>query len=213
MVFLTSELWFPDLNQTHESGIVAVGGDLSVERLLLAYRSGIFPWFNEDDPILWWCPDQRMVLFPEKLHISKSMRPLLKKNKFKVTFNQAFEKVMTACATIEREGQAGTWITDEMILAYSSLHKMGIAQSVEVWDQDSLVGGLYGIYLKEHGVFCGESMFAKKSNASKYAFIKMVEHFQTKGLKLIDCQIHTTHLESLGAQLIEREVFLDYLEM
>ena len=211
MVFLTSEIWFPDPSQTHESGIIAVGGDLSVDRLVLAYNNGIFPWFTEDDPILWWCPEQRMVLFPDKLHISKSMRPLLRKNKFKITYNQAFEEVLNACAKIKRSGQDGTWITDSMISAYNSLHKMGIAQSIEAWDEDKLVGGLYGVYLEEKGVFCGESMFARQSNASKYAFIKMVEHFQTKGLKLVDCQIHTDHLESLGAQLIEREVFLSYL--
>jgi len=211
MVFLTSEIWFPDPSQTHESGIIAVGGDLTVDRLILAYNNGIFPWFTEDDPILWWCPEQRMVLFPDNLHISKSMRPLLRKNKFTITYNQAFEEVLNACAKIKRSGQDGTWITDDMISAYTTLHEMGIAQSVEAWDEGKLVGGLYGIYLKEKGVFCGESMFTKQNNASKYAFIKMVEHFQAKGLKLVDCQIHTNHLESLGAQLIEREVFLSYL--
>lgn len=211
MIFLTSELWFPNPSQTHESGILAVGGDLSAERLLLAYQSGIFPWYNEDDPILWWCPDQRMVLFPENLHISKSMRALLRKNKFRITYNQAFEEVINACATIKRPGQHGTWIIDDMILAYKSLHEMGIAQSVEAWHDNKLVGGLYGIYLEDKCVFCGESMFTKQSNASKYAFIKMVEHFQSKGLKIVDCQIYTSHLESLGAQLIERDVFLKYL--
>lgn len=212
MVFLTSDLWFPDPKQTHESGIIAVGGDLSVDRLLLAYHNGIFPWFNEDDPILWWCPEQRMVLFPDNLHISKSMRPLLNQNRYTVTFNEAFGDVVNACATIKRKGQKGTWITEQMIAAYNSLHKKNIAQSVEVWEENNLVGGLYGVYLKEQGVFCGESMFARKSNASKFAFIKMIEHFKTKGLRLVDCQIHTDHLESLGAQLIERDVFLSYLK-
>jgi leucyl/phenylalanyl-tRNA--protein transferase len=211
MVLLTSELWFPDPGQTHESGIIAVGGDLSVDRLILAYNKGIFPWFTEDDPILWWCPEQRMVLFPQNLHISKSMKALLRKNRFKITYNRAFEEVIKACAKIKRPGQEGTWITDNMVSSYKTLHKMGIAQSVEAWDDDKLVGGLYGIYLKERGVFCGESMFARQSNASKYAFIKMVQYYQTKGLKIVDCQIHTNHLESLGAQLIEREVFLSYL--
>jgi leucyl/phenylalanyl-tRNA--protein transferase len=212
MVFLTSEIWFPYPGQTHESGIIAVGGDLSVDRLVLAYNKGIFPWFTEDDPILWWCPEQRMVLFPDNLHISKSMRSLVRKNKFKITYNQAFKEVLNACAKIKRSGQDGTWITDEMIQAYNKLHEMGIAQSVEAWDEDNkLAGGLYGLYLKEKGVFCGESMFTRQNNASKYAFIKMVEHFKTKGLKLVDCQIHTSHLESLGAQLIERDVFLSYL--
>lgn len=213
MVFLTSELWFPPPEKTHESGILAVGGDLSEERLLLAYKNGIFPWFNEEDPILWWCPEERMVLFPENLHISKSMRPLLNKQQFKITFNEAFEEVMLACASVKRKGQDGTWITEDMISAYKNLHDKGIAQSVEAWgNKGELVGGLYGVYLKKRGVFCGESMFTRQSNASKYAFINMVEHFKTKGLKLVDCQIYTSHLESLGAQLIEREVFLSYLK-
>lgn len=212
MVFLTSELWFPPPEQAHESGVLAIGGDLSEERLLLAYKNGIFPWFNKEDPILWWCPEQRMVLFPENLHISKSMKPLLNNNKFKITFNQAFDEVMMACASIKRKGQEGTWITDDMVSAYKNLHEMGIAQSVEAWNDGQLVGGLYGIYLKDCAVFCGESMFTRQSNASKYAFIKMVEHFKTKGLEIVDCQIYTSHLESLGAQLIEREVFLSYLK-
>jgi len=213
MVFLTSELWFPPVEQAHESGILAIGGDLSVDRLLLAYKNGIFPWFNKEDPILWWCPEQRMVLFPENLHISRSMKPLLRNQQFKITYNEAFEDVMLACASIKRKGQDGTWITDDMISAYKNLHDKGIAQSVEAWNDDQLVGGLYGIYLKKQGVFCGESMFTRQSNASKYAFIKMVEHFKTKGLKLVDCQIYTSHLKSLGAQLIEREVFLSYLNV
>jgi len=213
MVFLTSELWFPPAEQAHESGILAIGGDLSVDRLLLAYKNGIFPWFNKEDPILWWCPEQRMVLFPENLHISKSMKPLLRKQQFKITYNEAFEEVMLACAIAKRKGQDGTWITDDMISAYKNLHHKGMAQSVEAWHDDQLVGGLYGIYLKKQGVFCGESMFTRQSNASKYAFIKMVEHFKTKGLKIVDCQIYTSHLETLGAQLIEREVFLSYLNL
>ncbi|MGX1023198.1 leucyl/phenylalanyl-tRNA--protein transferase [Flavobacterium sp. CS20] len=211
MVFLTSELWFPHPQNADESGVLAVGGDLSAERLMLAYRNGIFPWYNENEPILWWSPDQRMVLFPEKLHISKSMRPLLNQNKFKVTFNQAFEKVIAACATTPREGQDGTWLSDEMIKAYTNLHKKGFAHSVETWQDDELVGGLYGVYLKSCGVFCGESMFAHQSNASKFAFIKMVEHYKTLGLKLVDCQIYTPHLERLGAELIDRDEFLKVL--
>ena len=208
MVFLTSELWFPHPNQADESGILAVGGDLSAERLILAYRNGIFPWYNENEPILWWSPEERMVLFPEKLHISKSMRPMLNQNKFKVTFDQAFDQVINACAAIPREGQNGTWLSDDMISAYTNLHQKGFAHSVEAWQDDELVGGLYGIYLKSCGVFCGESMFAHRSNASKYAFIKMIEHYSTKGLKLIDCQIYTPHLERLGAELINRDEFL-----
>lgn len=212
MIFLTSELWFPNPENTDESGILAVGGDLSAEHLMLAYRHGIFPWYNEDEPILWWCPVERMVLFPEKLHISKSMRPLLKQNKFEITFNQAFNEVIKACADIKRKGQNGTWINDEMIKAYKILHQKGFAHSVEVWQNDKLVGGLYGIYLQGSGIFCGESMFSRISNASKVAFIKMVEHFGTRRLQLVDCQIYTPHLASLGGELIERQAFLNYLK-
>ncbi len=212
MVFLTSELWFPHPRNTDDSGILAVGGDLSEERLILGYRNGIFPWYNENEPILWWSPDERMVLFPDKLHISKSMRPFLNQNKFEVTFNKAFEQVISACANTPRGGQDGTWLSDEMIRAYNNLHQKDIAHSVEAWKDGKLVGGLYGIYLKHCGVFCGESMFSYQSNASKLAFIKMVEHYKTLGLKLVDCQIYTQHLERLGAELISRETFLNYLK-
>lgn len=212
MVFLTSELWFPNPEYTDEYGILGVGGDLSAERLMLAYSNGIFPWYNENEPILWWCPSERMVLFPEKLHIAKSMRPLLNQNKFEITFNQAFEEVILACAKVKREGQKGTWINDEMVNAYKNLHQKGYAQSVEAWQDGELVGGLYGIYLRGLGIFCGESMFTHVSNASKYAFIKMVEHFSAQRLRLIDCQIYTPHLETLGAELIERREFLKFLK-
>jgi leucyl/phenylalanyl-tRNA--protein transferase len=211
MVLLSSELWFPHPEQTHESGILAVGGDLSLERLLLAYENGIFPWYNENEPILWWCPEERMVLFPDNLHVSKSMRPYFNQNKFEVTYNQCFEEVIVSCSEAPRKGQNGTWLTKDMIEAYLQLHKSGFAQSVEVWDEDKLVGGLYGVYLKHKNIFCGESMFAKESNASKYGFIKMVQHYKDKGVKLIDCQVHTAHLTSLGAQLISRAQFLSFL--
>lgn len=213
MYLLSSELWFPHPDQTHASGIIAVGGDLSVERLLLAYNRGIFPWFSKDEPILWWCPDQRMVIFPNELHISKSMRPYLNQNKFKVTFNTQFEEVISICAKVPRKGQNGTWLTKEMIKAYKNLHLLGYAISVEVWNNGKLVGGLYGIYLKEKNIFCGESMFSKESNASKFGFIKMVQHFQAKGIKIIDCQVYTDHLASLGAKLISRNKFLDYFKI
>lgn len=211
MVFLTSEMWFPNPRYADESGILAVGGDLSSERLMLAYQNGIFPWYNEGEPILWWCPDERMVLFPDKLHVSKSMQTLLNQNKFEVTYNQAFDEVIKACADTKRKGQHGTWIGDEMIEAYKNLHQKGFAQSVEAWHDGKLVGGLYGIYLQGSGVFCGESMFAHESNASKYAFIKMVKHFKNKGLRLVDCQIYTPHLERFGAELVKKQVFLNYL--
>lgn len=210
MYFLTKELWFPDPKDTDEHGILAIGGDLRPERLILAYQNGIFPWYNKDEPIMWWSPTERMVLYPEQLKISKSMRSILRKNSFQYTVNQAFEDVITTCAAIKRKHEDGTWITTEMINAYIELYKLGHAYSVETWKNEKLVGGLYGIYLKDSQIFCGESMFAKESNASKFAFIKMIEHFQGIGLKLVDCQIHTTHLESLGAGLIPRDLFLNH---
>ena len=203
---------FPDIEYTSEEGLLAVGGSLTESRLMEAYSKGIFPWYDDTQPILWWCPDPRMVLFPQKLKVSKSMKQLLKKETFKVTYNEAFETVIENCAAIKRKGQLGTWITPEMKQAYTGLHKKGIAQSVEVWQDGKLVGGLYGIYLKSKKVFCGESMFAKVSNASKYGFISLVRKLQKNGVELIDCQVHTDHLESLGAEEISRYEFLEFLE-
>ncbi len=193
-------------------GLLAMGGDLSVERLLDAYNLGIFPWYDASEPILWWSPDPRMVLFPENLKVSKSMRQLIKKEVFQVTYNQDFMAVIENCAVIKRDGQNGTWITQQIKDAYLKLHHLGIVQSVEVWQNDELVGGLYGIYLKEKKVFCGESMFAKVSNASKYGFIRYVRKLKAEGVSLIDCQIYTEHLKSLGATEIPRKEFLDYLK-
>jgi leucyl/phenylalanyl-tRNA--protein transferase len=207
MHFLTQKIEFPDVSEASAEGLLAVGGDLSPERLLYAYQNGIFPWFDETEPILWWSPDPRFVLFPEYLKVSKSMSQVLRKNQFKVTENQAFRDVIENCAIAKREGQHGTWITDDMIDAYTKLHQLGYAKSVEVWENDELVGGLYGIAI-ENKVFCGESMFAKVSNASKVAFITLV---QNSNYKLIDCQLHTKHLESLGAKHISRLEFLKYL--
>ena len=212
MHVLGLEIIFPSIENSDADGLLAVGGDLSPERLLLAYRSGIFPWYEKDQPILWWSPDHRMVLFPQHLKVSKSMRQLFRKEAFKVTYNQDFEAVIQNCAAVKREGQNGTWITDEMISAYIQLHEQGFATSVEVWEDDELVGGLYGIYLKEKQIFCGESMFTKVSNASKYGFISLVEKLKNEGLRLIDCQVYTPHLESLGACEIHREEFLTYLK-
>ncbi|SFB83513.1 leucyl/phenylalanyl-tRNA--protein transferase [Zunongwangia mangrovi] len=203
---------FPDIAYTSEEGLLAVGGSLTQSRLMEAYSKGIFPWYDESQPILWWCPDPRMVLFPQKLKVSKSMKQLLKKEAFKVTYNEAFETVIENCAAIKRKGQLGTWITPEMKQAYTGLHKKGIAQSVEVWQDGKIVGGLYGIYLKNKKVFCGESMFARVSNASKYGFISLVRKLQEKGVELIDCQVHTDHLESLGAEEISRNEFLKFLK-
>ena len=211
MYFLLKELFFPDVTEADRDGILAVGGDLSPERLLLAYQSGIFPWFDSDDPILWWAPHQRMVLFPDELVVSKSMRSILRKELFTITFNKDFRAVISNCSTIKRNGQRGTWISDEMIEAYVKLHELGFAKSVEVWQNNELVGGLYGIDLGH--VFCGESMFSKVSNASKVAFITLVENLKIRKYKLIDCQVHNDHLESLGAREIEREEFMQILTM
>lgn len=210
MYFLTRELFFPSVNLASPEGIVAIGGDLSPERLLLAYRNGIFPWFEDDEPILWWSPPERMVLFFEDLKISKSMRNILNRNNFKITFNTVFREVITNCRTIKRDGQPGTWITNEMVEAYCRLHDLGYAKSVEVWQDDKLVGGLYGVDMGT--IFCGESMFSKVSNASKIAFIALAKHLEKENYKLLDCQVHNDHLESLGAVEILREDFLAILK-
>ena len=191
---------------------MAIGGDLSEELLLEAYHRGIFPWYDSTQPILWWSPDPRMVLFPEKLKVSSSMRRLLKKEAFQVSFNQNFAQVIEACSSVPRKGQDGTWITEEMQRAYIRLHQRGWAHSVEVWEEKQLVGGLYGVYLADKKVFCGESMFSRRSNASKFGFIKWVEKLQEEGVRLIDCQVQTAHMESLGAEEISRADFLKYLE-
>ncbi|GAB4125354.1 MAG: leucyl/phenylalanyl-tRNA--protein transferase [Raineya sp.] len=208
--FLNKQLYFPPIEEADEEGIVAIGGDLSTERLLLAYKSGIFPWFSPGDPIVWWSPDPRFVLYPEKIKISKSMKQLFKKQSFKVSLDLCFEDVITNCSAIRRKGQEGTWITNEMKKAYQKLHKLGYAHSVEVWQEDNLVGGLYGVALGR--CFFGESMFSKVSNASKYGFITLVQALREKGFKMIDCQVYTEHLESLGAELVERRRFKEELE-
>lgn len=206
---LTEKLEFPSVNNATTDGLLAFGGDLSVDRLLLAYRNGIFPWYEENSPILWWCPDPRMVLFPEKLKISKSMRKVMVENRFRMTKNTCFEEVIAQCSKIKREGQRGTWITEEMKKAYVKLHKLGYAKSYEVWEGNELVGGLYGVDLGH--IFCGESMFSLKSNASKFGLIKLNDELIKKNYKLIDCQVYTKHLASLGAQEISREDFLQKL--
>lgn len=212
MYFLKKDDDFPAVEEASEIGLLAVGGDLSAERLITAYSRGIFPWFDSSQPILWWSPDPRMVLFPEKLKISRSMKQVLKKDLFSVTYNSVFEEVVENCALAKREGQDGTWITPEMKGAYLQLYRLGLAKSVEVWQDGKLVGGLYGIYLKEKNVFCGESMFTKVSNASKFGFIKFVQKLKAQGVQLIDCQVYTDHLASLGAEEISRKDFLKYLK-
>ncbi|MEO8234384.1 MAG: leucyl/phenylalanyl-tRNA--protein transferase [Flavobacterium sp.] len=209
MHFLTEELSFPNTNESSPDGLLAIGGDLSTERLLLAYQNGIFPWFEECDPIMWWSPKERMVLFLEELIVSHSMRNIINKNVFQVTFNKAFREVIQNCQSVKREGQYGTWITDEMIGSYCKLHELGKAMSVEVWQNDVLVGGLYGVDM--HPVFCGESMFSKVSNASKMAFISLVNYLKTNHYNLLDCQIYNDHLDSLGCREIPREDFLRIL--
>jgi len=203
---------FPPVEMANDDGLLAIGGDLSVKRLLDAYWHGIFPWYEASQPVIWYNPDPRMVLFPNKLRVSKSMRKLIEKNNFTVTFNENFEEVIKNCAAVTRKGQKGTWITPDLQKAFLKLHDMGIARSVEVWEENRLVGGLYGVYLKDKNVFCGESMFAKVSNASKYGFIMWVKELIAEGIKLIDCQVCTEHLESLGAEEIPRKEFLKYLE-
>lgn len=206
MHFLSNILEFPSTESANEYGIIAVGGDLSMARLQLAYSKGIFPWYCQGEPIVWYCPPERMVVFPEELKISKSLRSVLKKKQFKITMNKAFEEVIYNCKNIERKDEFGTWITNEMEQAYIKLHKLGVAKSVEVWQDDTLVGGLYGVEVGN--VFCGESMFSKVSNASKVALAYLV---QTSLYKLIDCQIYNDHLASLGAREIDRNEFLKYL--
>jgi leucyl/phenylalanyl-tRNA---protein transferase len=210
MFFLSKDLFFPPVQEADDDGVLAVGGDLSPERLLLAYQSGIFPWFEGDDPILWWSPNPRMVLFLDELIVSKSMRNIINRNVFRVTFNQNFKDVISNCQKIKRDGQVGTWITNDMIDAYCKLHELGIAKSVEVWQNDILVGGLYGIDLGT--IFCGESMFSKVSNASKMAFIALVNYLKTNNYKLLDCQVYNPHLESLGCREIERKDFIQILK-
>ncbi|MFW0739547.1 leucyl/phenylalanyl-tRNA--protein transferase [Flavobacterium sp. T12S277] len=210
MYYVFNDLFFPPVSEADEEGILAIGGDLDPERLKLAYKSGIFPWFNEGEPILWWSPDPRMVLFLDELIVSKSMRNILNRKQFKVTFNQSFEAVISNCQNIKRDGQNGTWISNEMIDAYCKLNEQGIAKSVEVWQDEVLVGGLYGIDLGH--VFCGESMFSKVSNASKVAFIALVQYLKEANYKLLDCQVHNSHLESLGCREIDREAFISILK-
>lgn len=213
MIWLTDKVEFPKPETTSEEGVIALGGDLSEERLLLAYKSGIFPWYSDDDPIIWYCPPERMVLFPKDLKVSKSMKQIIKKGKFTITENTAFSEVIFNCKHILRNDDFGTWITDDMEQAYINLYKKGIAKSIEVWFYDSnskkqiLVGGLYGVDLG-NGVFCGESMFSLISNASKLAFIYLVQNHK---YRLIDCQVYNDHLASLGAREISREEFLENL--
>jgi len=208
LYLLDDALWFPPVEEALSDGMLAVGGDLSTERLLLAYQKGIFPWFEGDIP-MWWSPDPRFVLFPDKLKVSKSMKQVIRQNKFEYRFNTAFESVIHACKTTLRADQDGTWITDEVEKAFIELHKLGYGIAAETWCDGVLVGGLYGIKLKD--IFFGESMFSTSSNASKFAFIHLVHDLKAEGCRLIDCQVYTPHLESLGAEMIDRNQFLSII--
>lgn len=207
---LADELVFPPPDLAEDSGLLAVGGDLSESRLLLAYASGIFPWYSENNPILWWSPDPRLVLFPDEMKISRSLRQIIKKDIFSVTLDTAFESVIRSCADVHKKGNGETWITDEMIDAYVRLHHSGCAHSVESWFGGELAGGLYGVAIGS--AFFGESMFTIKSNASKVAFAALVRHLVKCDFKLIDCQVRTKHLLSLGAREIPRSEFLNILK-
>jgi leucyl/phenylalanyl-tRNA--protein transferase len=208
MIFrLDDRIVFPDPSLAEEDGLLAIEGDLSVERLLLAYQNGIFPWYSDDTPILWYSPHERFVLFPAELKISKSMKQVLRSDRFRVTFDQSFGEVIEACSIAKRDGQDGTWITNEMKEAYINLHREGYAHSVEIWEDDQLAGGLYGVEVGN--VFCGESMFSRVSNASKVALIGLCQNGK---YQLIDCQVHTEHLESMGARLISRKEYMAILK-
>ena len=206
---LPQEVIFPPPHLARTDGLLAVGGDLSPKRLLLAYQSGIFPWFSEGDPILWWSPNPRFILHSDHLKVSKSMRQVLRRKTFEISFDQDFSSVIRACSQIPRKGQEGTWITTDMMEAYIQLHELGFAHSVEVWKEGKLVGGLYGISLGK--CFFGESMFTRQSNASKAGFITLVQQLRDHDFEMIDCQIHTPHLESLGGKNMPRKEYLEWL--
>jgi leucyl/phenylalanyl-tRNA---protein transferase len=204
---LSEDLIFPHPSLSDEDGLLAIGGDLSVERLLLAYENGIFPWYEEGQPILWWSPDPRCILYPQNLKISKSMRKVLRKNIYHVTFDTCFRNIITMCGKL-RSGN--TWITEYMIESYCALHSLGFAHSVETWFGDDLVGGLYGVSLGK--CFFGESMFSTMDNASKTALITLSQNLEKMGFHFIDCQMYTKHLESLGALSVPKDTFLKELE-
>lgn len=208
---LDDQLWFPPVSSAEEYGLLAVGGDLSAERLLLAYSMGIFPWFNPGEPILWWSPDPRCVLFPNNLHISRSLSRFMRRESYRISFNENFPAVIYWCRRL-RAGLdgSGTWITPEMKHAYTALHQLGFAHSVECWDGDDLIGGLYGVCLGR--CFFGESMFSRSKNASKVVLVHLVEYLRDKGFVLLDCQQTTDHLLSMGAEEISRKHFIDHLK-
>lgn len=208
---LSERIEFPPAHLSRQDGLLAVGGDLAPERLLMAYSMGIFPWFNWDEPILWWSPDPRLVLFPEEIRISRSLSKFMRKKMFTVTLDTAFDRVIRACAEIRLDQGEGTWITDKMLEAYTKLHRAGFAHSVETWDGDELVGGLYGVSLGRS--FFGESMFAVRDNASKVALVTLNRALLEREFIMIDCQVKTDHLIRFGAREIDRNEFLDHLNL
>jgi leucyl/phenylalanyl-tRNA--protein transferase len=208
LAVLDEQIWFPPIETALEDGLLAMGGDLSTERLIKAYQEGIFPWYEGETP-LWWSPNPRFVLYPAQLKVSATMKQVMNRNEFVFKTNTAFNQVIANCKKIKRQGQHGTWITPAVEKAYTILHELGIAHSAEAWKGDILVGGLYGIKMGK--LFFGESMFSSESNASKFAFISYVKQLAQEGIVLIDCQIYTEHLESLGAEMITREAFKSIL--
>jgi len=196
---------FPHPESAKASGILAIGTDLSVDLLLLAYSYGIFPWYNQNEPVVWWCPDPRYVIFPSRVKVSKSMRSYFNQNKFRVTYNKAFEAVIRSCQLVPRQGQDGTWINEDIVNNYTLLHELGYVWSVEVWEGDLLVGGLYGVNLGK--CFFGESMFSLRSNASKFGFISLAKKLEAENYLVIDCQQPNAHLKSLGGEFITGSVF------
>ena len=209
MFQLGEDYVFPHPSNADKNGIVAYGGDLNPLRILEAYKLGIFPWFESDQNLMWWSPDPRMILYTDKFKVSKSFKAFLKKSNYKVTFNKDFELVINSCANIKRINQKGTWITEGLIKSFIDLHKMGKAISVEIWEDDDIVGGLYGLDLDD--IFCGESMFSKSSNASKIALYYLTKELRKNNYRYIDCQVPSEHLKSLGGEVISRSNFLDLL--
>lgn len=210
MVLLDEDIWFPSHDHANEDGILAVGGDLSIDRLLLAYENGIFPWYSDDEPILWWSPPERMVVKVKDYKAPRSVRKSLSKSDFTVSINQAFNEVVHHCRYTDRKDGLGTWINDDIEKAYNNLHELGKAMSVEIWQEDALVGGMYGIDVGN--VFCGESMFSLVPGASKAAFVFIVEYLKNAGYELLDCQVHNDHLQLLGAREISRDEYLAILQ-
>jgi len=208
LIILDENIWFPPLEDALEDGLLAMGGDLSTERLIKAYQEGIFPWFEGETP-LWWSPNPRFVIYPANLKVSATMKQVIKRQEFEFKTNTAFDQVIANCKKIKRAGQQGTWITPAVEKAYNILHQLGIAHSAEAWKGGTLVGGLYGIKMGK--LFFGESMFSNQSNASKFAFISYVKQLEAEGIVLIDCQVYTEHLESLGAEMIDRDLFKQLL--